>query len=78
MNSITVSEAKPRLGHLVDLALKSKPVFIRRGRQVVQIVPAVMPGPIPVYPDGALLRSDEQIAALTQSFTSDEGEPLAR
>ena len=53
---MTVSKAKGVLGRLVDDALKSKPVFIRRGARVVQIVPAVMPDPVPVYPNGALAR----------------------
>ena len=78
MNTMTVSEAKPQLGHLIDEALKSKPVFIRRGRLVVQIVPAVFPDPIPVFPEGSLARSDEALAELTQTFTEDESEPFVR
>lgn len=54
MKTMTVSEAKGVLGRLVDQALKSKAVFIRRGERVVQLVPAVMPDPVPVYPKGAL------------------------
>ena len=78
MDSITVSNAKPQLGRLVDRALKFQPVFIRRGRQVVQLVPAVMPDPIPYYPEGALTRSPERLAALMQTFTTDESEPRKR
>jgi hypothetical protein len=64
MHALTVTEAKGKLGRLVDNALKSKPVFIRRGSRVVQLVPAVLPEPIPVYPEGALKRSAEQIEFL--------------
>lgn len=78
METLTVTEAKPRLGELVDLALRSKPVFIRRGRKVVQIVPAVFSDPIPVWPEGALARTDEQIAFLQQLTCADEAEPLQR
>lgn len=77
MKTMTVTEAKGVLGRLVDRALKSKPVFIRRGERVVQLVPAVMPDPIEVYPRGALKRSAEQIAFL-QSGPDDEAEPYRR
>ena len=78
MKTLTVSEAKPRLGRLVDDALNSKAVFIRRGRQVVQLVPATMPDPIPVYPAGALVRSDAEIARLSATATEDESMPFRR
>jgi hypothetical protein len=78
MRTLTVTEAKPKLGHLVDLALQSKPVFIRRGQQVVQLVPAVLPDPIAVYPEGALTRPDHRIETLTQRFSEDEDQPLRR
>jgi hypothetical protein len=74
--ALTVSDAKPMLGKLVDRALRSEPVFIRRGHQFVQIVPAVMPSPVPVYPPGALTRTDADVAALMQTFDDDEAAPL--
>jgi len=76
MQSLTVTEAKPKLGHLIDLALKATPVFIRRGNRVVQLVPAVVPEPIPSWPEGALVRSAEQIAFLQSA--ADEPEPFRR
>ena len=76
MQTLTVSEAKGKLGRLVDNALKSHPVFIRRGSRVVQLVPAAMPEPIPVYPAGALERSAEQMQFLQSA--SDEPEPIRR
>lgn len=63
-NTLTVSDAKGVLGRLVDEALKSKPVFIRRGGRVVQLVPAVMPEPTPVNPLGSPGRKAERNALL--------------
>lgn len=59
MKTMTVSKAKGVLGRLVDDALKSKPVFIRRGARVVQIVPAVMPDPVSVLPNRARKKERE-------------------
>ena len=76
MLTLTVTEAKPRLGHLVDLALKSKSVFIRRGGRVVQLVPAVMPDPIPAMPEGHFTITEERAAFLNASPV--DSRPLAR
>lgn len=64
MQTLTVTEAKPRLGRLVDQALRSKPVFIRRGNRVVQLVPAVMPDPVPAMPEGHFAITEERASAL--------------
>src|ERR1035438_10576022 len=66
MKPLTVTEAKPRLGNLVDRALRSEPIFLRRGKRIIQIVPAAMPDPIPVLPEGALTmtRSEEHTSEL--------------
>jgi hypothetical protein len=74
--SLTVTEAKGILGRLVDDALKAKPVFIRRGSRVVQLVPAVMTAPIPVFPEGALAMTEERVAFIN-SMPADS-RPLAR
>jgi hypothetical protein len=74
--SLTVTEAKGILGRLVDDALKAKPVFIRRGSRVVQLVPAVMSAPIPVFPEGALTMTDERVAFINS--IPDDARPLAR
>lgn len=76
MQSLTVTQAKGVLGKLVDNALKSRPVFIRRGSRVVQLVPAVMSEPFPIFPDGALERTANQIDFLQSG--SDEPEPFRR
>jgi antitoxin (DNA-binding transcriptional repressor) of toxin-antitoxin stability system len=63
---LTVTEAKTHLGDLVDQALNGQPVYIRRGRLCVQLVPAVYPDPIQVIPEGALTITPERAAALSQ------------
>jgi len=73
---MTVSEAKSVLGRLVDQALASKPVFIRRGSRVVQLVPAVMPDPIPVFAEGALTMTDERVAQINSM--PEDARPLDR
>jgi antitoxin (DNA-binding transcriptional repressor) of toxin-antitoxin stability system len=64
MKTLSVTEAKPRLGKLVDRALRDEAVFIRRGRRIVQIVPAVQPDPLPVLRQGALTMTDERVDAI--------------
>ncbi|MBI4625133.1 MAG: hypothetical protein HY736_18180 [Verrucomicrobia bacterium] len=76
MPTLTVSKAKGVLGRLVDDALKSKPVFIRRGERVVQLVPAVMPEPFPALPEGALTMSEERVAFINSM--PDDPAPLRR
>ena|SRR5271157_6019737 len=76
MKPLTVTEAKPRLGNLVDRALRSEPIFLRRGRRIVQIVPAAMPDPIPVLPEGALTMTDERVAFINSMAA--EADPLDR
>jgi len=76
MKTLTVNEAKGVLGQLVDQALKSKPVFIRRGERVVQIVPAAMPDPVEVYPPGAMEMTDARVAFINSM--PDEPEPVKR
>ncbi len=78
MRTITVSEAKPRLGKLADAALKGHSVFIRRGSEVLQLVRAAMPDPVAVYPLGAFARDDAAIARLTGTASDDEAEPFHR
>ena len=73
---MTVSKAKGVLGRLVDQALKSKSVFIRRGERVVQLVPAEMPDPVEIYPPGAMEMTDERVAFINSM--PDEPEPLKR
>jgi hypothetical protein len=53
MKSLTVSEAKPRLGRIVDRVIREgKPAIIRRKGGLVQIARHPAPEPIPVRPPG--------------------------
>ena len=52
MNVITVSQAKPKIGSLVDQALRGEPVLIRKGNRLVQMTEYVVPEPIPDRPPG--------------------------
>ena len=48
MKTLSVTEAKPRLGRLVDDVLnKGRPVILRRGTRWVKIVEHTPPEPIP-------------------------------
>jgi hypothetical protein len=76
MKPLTVTEAKPRLGNLVDRALRLEPIFLRRGKRMVQLVPAAVPDPIPALPEGALTMSDERIAFIN-SMPADSA-PMVR
>jgi hypothetical protein len=76
MKTYSVTEAKARLGPLADLALKNRPVFIRRGQRILQLVEATLPEPIPHYPEGHFAVSEER-AAYLNSLPVDP-EPLDR
>jgi hypothetical protein len=55
----SVTEAKAKLGLLADLALKKRPIFIRRGQRILQLVEATMPELIPHYSVGHFAVGDE-------------------
>jgi antitoxin (DNA-binding transcriptional repressor) of toxin-antitoxin stability system len=76
MKSLTVTEAKSRLGDLVDRALRSEPIFLRRGKRMVQIVPATVPDPVPVLPEGALTMTEDRIAFINSM--PDDSDPPPR
>jgi hypothetical protein len=53
MDFLTVSDAKPKLGRLMDRVLKDgKPIVIRRGKRFVQLSEYAVPEPIPQRPTG--------------------------
>jgi len=78
MNLLSVSEAKPQLGRLADAALSGQCVLIRRGSEVLQLVRAVLPEPVHVYPPGSFSRSKAEIAHLMATVTDDELHPIQR
>jgi hypothetical protein len=47
MRTYSVTEAKAKLRPLTDLALKKRPIFIRRGQRMLQLIEATLPEPIP-------------------------------
>ncbi len=56
MEIFTVSQAKPRMGRLIDRALEGEPVVIRKGNRLVQLTEYVVPAPIPERPAGYFRR----------------------
>jgi len=56
MEILTLSQAKPRMGRLIDRALHGEPVVIRKGNRLVQLTEYVVPAPIPERPAGYFRR----------------------
>ena len=56
MEILTLSQAKPRMGRLIDRALHGEPVVIRKGNRLVQLTEYVVPEPIPERPVGYFRR----------------------
>lgn len=62
LKTLTVSQAKPRLGELLDQAGKGESVYLRRKERLYRIEPVAEVEPIPNRPFGF--------------FTLDEGDPM--
>ena len=71
MEILTLSQAKPKMGRLIDRALHGEAVVIRKGSRLVQLTEYVVPEPIPDRPVvhvisaarlGGLLESMELLA----------------
>jgi hypothetical protein len=56
MEILTLSQAKPRMGRLIDRALHGEAVVIRKGGRLVQLTEYVVPEPIPERPMGYFRR----------------------
>ena len=56
MEILTLSQAKLRIGRLVERALRGEPVVIRKGSRLVQLTEFVLPEPIPNRPVGYFRR----------------------
>ncbi|MDQ5978334.1 MAG: hypothetical protein QG602_1308 [Verrucomicrobiota bacterium] len=63
MEILTLSQAKPRMGRLIDRALDGEPVVIRKGNRLVQLTEYVVPAPIPERPAGHFRRRPSDYAA---------------
>jgi len=64
MEILTLSKAKPKIGRLIDRALRGEAVVIRKGDRMVQLTEFVIPEPIPERPIGFFRRrpSDYEVA----------------
>lgn len=62
MEILTLSQAKPRMGRLIDRALHGEPVVIRKGSRLVQLTEYVVPEPIPERPVGYFQRRSTDYA----------------
>jgi hypothetical protein len=59
MEILTLSQAKPRLGRLIEQALRGEAVVIRKGNRMVQLSEFVVPEPILDRPLGYFRRRPE-------------------
>ena len=57
MDILTVSQAKPHIGRLIERALRGEAVVIRKGARLVQLTEYVVPEPIPDRPVGYFRRN---------------------
>lgn len=76
MKTYSVTEAKAKLGPLADMALKKRPIFIRRGQRILQLVEATLPEPIPHFPEGHFAVGEDR-AEYLNSLPTDPS-PLER
>lgn len=67
MEILTLSQAKPRMGRLIDRALHGEPVVIRKGNRLVQLTEYVVPAPIPERPPGYFRRRPSDYAAANRA-----------
>ena len=67
MEIFTVAKAKPKIGRLVDRALRGEPVLIRKGNRMVALTEFVVPEPIPERPVGYFSRQPDGYAAANHS-----------
>lgn len=67
MEILTLSQAKPRMGRLIDRALQGEPVVIRKGGRLVQLTEYVVPEPIPERPVGYFRRRPADYARANQA-----------
>jgi hypothetical protein len=56
MEIFSLSKAKPKIGRLIDRALRGEAVVIRKGEKMVQLTEFVVPEPIPERPVGYFRR----------------------
>lgn len=68
LKALTVSEAKPKLGSLLDKVGKGQPVYLRRKERLYRIEPVAEVEPIPNRPFGAFaVERDDALVALANA-----------
>ena len=71
-NALTVSQARAKLGCLVDQAVKGKSVYLKRGTHLLRLERVTRKGAIPSRPVG-YFKFDDELTALANraepSFT---------
>ena len=68
LKALTVSQAKPKLGSLLDKAGKGQSVYLRRKERLYRIEPVAEIEPIPVQPFGYFkIDADDPMIALANS-----------
>jgi hypothetical protein len=72
MEILTVTEAQPKMGRLIDRVLRGAPVIIRKGNRLVQLTEFVVPDPIPERPVGYFQRRPADYA-MANSAIADAG-----
>ena len=70
MEILTLAEAKPKIGRLIDHALAGKAVVIRKGDKLVQLTEFVVPEPIPERPVGYFRRRSADYAVANRASSN--------
>ena len=68
--ALTVTQARSKLGHLVDQAAKGKPVYLRRGKHLLRLARIKEPSSIPHRPFGFFSFSDDLTALANRAEPS--------
>ena len=70
MEILTLSQAKPRMGRLIERALRGEAVVIRKGNRMVQLSEFVVPDPILDRPLGHFRRRPEDYGVANAAVAS--------
>ena len=70
MEILTLSKAKPKIGQLIDRALRGEAVVIRKGDKMVQLTEFIVPEPIPERPIGFFRRRSEDYDVANRASSS--------
>ena len=69
MEILTLTEAKPKIGRLINRALAGKAVVIRKGTKLVQLTEFVVPAPVSERPVGYFRRRPADYAVANRATT---------